>query len=552
MRHVKYILLLVLWIAPSLLIFVPRSIHAEELSASGYVPISEAEFALFPKSKRYRAFLPESIDLSSHFPTPGDQGSLGACTAWAVGYAARSYYAKSVEGRKRNSKRDIPSPSFIYNLTREPDNCKSGSKIPDALSLLQKGVLSLADYPYRANCKLPSEKQRRVATDFRIDGFLSVDLKNIDDVKGQLAQGNPVMFGIMANKRLERLRRGQVYDATDADKTPYPHAMTVVGYDDRRQALKVINSWGTRWGDRGFGWIDYDAFSSQTLEAYVMQVSKAIPEPEPKPVVVIAAPPTPEPTPTPAVVEPISPPVVKPTVVVQPAPKPVVKPPTIVQPAPPVVQESVVASDCSKVVSSLVGDKMVISGFVGTEAALAQLRKNPQGPKDKFEVQFRPWPQCEVLMTLETALGSAEKPQLVTVSGKTIFTKADQMALKVTAPKKPAYVYVSYVQADGSVVHLHKPPEHTLAPSLSAKEYLFGDGLEGREKFTVSAPFGHEMVVVVTSASPLFEEELPVKQTEREYLSMLRKALIYKVDPKMPGRDISAAFLGIETRETSP
>lgn len=152
-------------------------------------------------------------------------------------------------------------------------------------------------------------------------------------------------------------------------------------------------------------------------------------------------------------------------------------------------------------------------------------------------------------MTLETALGSPEKPQLVTKSGQTTFRKADQMALRVTTPKRPAYLYISYVQADGSVVHLQQPPIDASAPSLSAKEYLFGDGLEGRQKFTVSAPFGHEMVVVVASASPLFEKKLPANQTEREYLSMLRKAIIYKADPKLPDREISAAFLGIETKE---
>lgn len=31
--------------------------------------------------------LPTSTDLTDQFPTPGDQGGLGSCTAWAVCYA---------------------------------------------------------------------------------------------------------------------------------------------------------------------------------------------------------------------------------------------------------------------------------------------------------------------------------------------------------------------------------------------------------------------------------------------------------------------------------
>ena len=50
------------------------------------------------------------------------------------------------------------------------------------------------------------------------------------------------------------------------------HAMTVVGYDDRKQAIKVINSYGAAWGDGGFGWIAYDTFLRDAKEAYTMRV----------------------------------------------------------------------------------------------------------------------------------------------------------------------------------------------------------------------------------------------------------------------------------------
>ena len=62
--------------------------HGQDISrAFGYVPVSQEEFSAFPKTSRYRSFLPEAVDLSSRFPTPGEQGRLNACTGWAVGYA---------------------------------------------------------------------------------------------------------------------------------------------------------------------------------------------------------------------------------------------------------------------------------------------------------------------------------------------------------------------------------------------------------------------------------------------------------------------------------
>jgi hypothetical protein len=36
--------------------------------------------------------------------------------------------------------------------------------------------------------------------------------------------------------------------------------MCVVGYDDSRRAVRVINSWGREWADQGYGWISYDLF----------------------------------------------------------------------------------------------------------------------------------------------------------------------------------------------------------------------------------------------------------------------------------------------------
>jgi cathepsin L len=35
------------------------------------------------------------------------------------------------------------------------------------------------------------------------------------------------------------------------------HAVTIVGWDDNKRAYLVENSWGPRWGDKGFIWVEY-------------------------------------------------------------------------------------------------------------------------------------------------------------------------------------------------------------------------------------------------------------------------------------------------------
>jgi len=49
------------------------------------------------------------------------------------------------------------------------------------------------------------------------------------------------------------------------------HALLVVGYDESRNAFKVINSWGVNWGNEGYLWIDYEVFKKIVIEAFVVE-----------------------------------------------------------------------------------------------------------------------------------------------------------------------------------------------------------------------------------------------------------------------------------------
>jgi hypothetical protein len=75
----------------------------------------------------------------------------------------------------------------------------------------------------------------------------------------------------------------------------------------------------------------------------------------------------------------------------------------------------------------------------------------------------------------------------------------------------------------------------------------FGDGANGGAKFTISRPFGREMIIAIASRSPLFDHPLPARQTEREYLTELRRALVYKPSPDLPDRELGASIKTLQT-----
>jgi hypothetical protein len=554
--------------------------------SEGALPTDAATVRQFPVIPKYRAYLPARADLSGRMPAPGSQGKLGSCVAWAVGYAARSYYTETIEGRDLHSERNLPSPNYMFHLARE-NACEVGSKISRNVDVLKRGALSLAEYPYSAQCLPPAsaEMQSR-ATDFRVRGLRRVDFSNIDNIKGQLATGNPVIFMFLDTEAFKRFRGGAVFkEQVPANEKPTRHTMTLVGYDDARQAFRLINSWGNRWGDRGYAWLSYDVAKTRFTEAYTLDVAPP-PRPTPvaqaqKPAVQVTAavvtpaqparPPatvTPQPQPLqpnaqPGVPRPESrPPVSQPAVQTQ-APAKVIAPVQLAQPAPaekapvPLPQPAAPKAEladlsklsCGKVAVQVRDNRNVLFGFVGADADIALVnRVAADVPNTSVGgIVIAPWPQCEALLTLEKPLVSDDAPKFVSDVADEL-KAGENFKFEIQSPAQINYLYVSYIQADGSVLHLVQPHGVVPKPTLPNTKMLFGDGKEGRARFTVGGPYGREMIIALASRSPLFDSELPAKQTEREYLTALRRALIYKPSPDMPDREVTASIKMMRTK----
>ena len=81
-------------------------------------------------SYKIASTLPHSVDLTSNFPTPGNQKSQNSCTAWAVSYA-KAAQEKKDHNWNVNWYNHKFSPAFIYNqINNGVDN---GSSIDSAL-----------------------------------------------------------------------------------------------------------------------------------------------------------------------------------------------------------------------------------------------------------------------------------------------------------------------------------------------------------------------------------------------------------------------------------
>lgn len=247
---------------------------------TGNIEVDPAIYALFPQSD-YNINLdgavgetpspPSSIDLSSNFPQPGDQGPQGSCVGWATAYALKSYQERVEMGWALNTQSHLFSPSYIYNQIN--GGYDRGSSISSALDLaVQQGIATLATMPYRSADFLsqPSGLARAEASLYKAAGWVTVS--STSQLKAALANKQPVVIAIKAYESISSLNGSDSVYNTIAGTDLGGHAVTVVGYDDNKYggAFKVINSWGINWGDEGYFWIPYDFIPEVMIQAYIL------------------------------------------------------------------------------------------------------------------------------------------------------------------------------------------------------------------------------------------------------------------------------------------
>jgi hypothetical protein len=158
--------------------------------------------------------------------------------------------------------------------------------------LRREGAATLTSFPYSEHdcTTLPNAATKQAARAFAIADWRRVNVQDEMEIKTQIASGFPVLIGMVVDNAFSQLGPGQIYSGPPGQSRG-GHAMVVVGYSDARSAFKVINSWGTNWGDQGFGWISYNVFRQTVREAYTAQdivinspVTPPSPPPPPPPV----------------------------------------------------------------------------------------------------------------------------------------------------------------------------------------------------------------------------------------------------------------------------
>jgi len=253
-KRMLSVLLSVIIVVSCVPVFAQASTSKHKMGA---IPMSEEEIDEYLDNPAGGLLtLPKSCDLTSQFPTPGNQGNLQSCVAWAVSYACRSGQETDKRGWTANNTTHAFSPSYVYN--KVVNGVDRGMSIKEALSVLKsKGACTMSYFPYDdSNCATqPTSLQNTNASLYKINNWCSVS--GISAIKNTLARGKGVVITINVYPDFEDLSKtNKIYDDISGESKGW-HSVCLIGYDDSLKAFKCINSWGTDWGDGGYGWISY-------------------------------------------------------------------------------------------------------------------------------------------------------------------------------------------------------------------------------------------------------------------------------------------------------
>jgi len=217
--------------------------------------------------------VPSSVDLSSQFPPIGDQGQYGTCVAWAVGYNHKSFMDAKADGRSTYTNSQLYSPRYLFwkiPSSQKGADCNGTGFEPAYDVILSSGISDLSTSPYTGlgDCsQSPSSSENTAASNSKILSYREVDI-DITTIKQYLAQGRALTFGAKLGDNF--MSWSSTGDVLYSDTYGYTgqhayHAMILCGYDDNKGsngAFKVVNSWGTSWGNSGYIWVDYNFFVS--------------------------------------------------------------------------------------------------------------------------------------------------------------------------------------------------------------------------------------------------------------------------------------------------
>ncbi len=201
-----------------------------------------------------------------------NQDGCGSCWDFTAMGAYEGSYAIRNNALVDTSEQDILNCSGA-------GSCGGGWWMPAFDFLIHHGDAGEAADPYTANDKpcpagLPTSFQAVAWGYVHVDGAIPT----VAETKQALCQHGPLAVAVYVSPAFQAYTGG-VFNEHDTSQG-INHGVTLIGWDDSKNAWLIKNSWGTGWGEtggygseRGYMWIAYDSNNIGDHAAWVQAKS---------------------------------------------------------------------------------------------------------------------------------------------------------------------------------------------------------------------------------------------------------------------------------------
>ena len=231
---------------------------------------------LFELAPPPEIIVPALIDLRTDGNEPPiyDQGQEGSCTGNANG--------RLVEALEPGF---MPSRNFLYYNGRAREGTTGqdcGAEPLDVLTALENlGVCSETDWPYDTSKFAIKPSDLAYANALLNKKFVATNiLQDLNHLGACLAQGFRFSLGITVFESFESeevAQTGMVPIPGPDEQEVGGHDICIVGKMDSIQRFIVANSWGDRWGDKGYCYLPYAYVLNPNLSADFFTLRKLLP-----------------------------------------------------------------------------------------------------------------------------------------------------------------------------------------------------------------------------------------------------------------------------------
>lgn len=208
----------------------------------------------------------DSVDLREDFTAVKDQGEMGACSAFAL-VSIFEYILK----KNHQPEVDLSERFVYYNARKQKGKAKidSGTSLTDIVNTMkEQGVCQEHLFPYN-----PQELSEEPPVEAYNDALTrkvvraKVVKKNLHDIKSALYEGYPVAVTVEIYNSFDPVKgfvRLPSEEEIQNEKSG-AHTMVICGYNDEARFFVVRNSWGRKFGDKGYCYIPYGYMENEKL-----------------------------------------------------------------------------------------------------------------------------------------------------------------------------------------------------------------------------------------------------------------------------------------------